>query len=65
MREHIVNPETLRCIMCGRNPWWRDKEPECDYPKNEPPIPKKRCLHERLDMDGCCFTCGEDRRGIG
>lgn len=23
-----------------------------------------RCHHERLDADGTCFSCGEDRRGI-
>lgn len=26
--------------------------------------PKDRCRHERLDMDGICRFCGEDRRGI-
>lgn len=25
---------------------------------------KERCKHDRLDMDGICFRCGADCRGI-
>ncbi len=32
---------------------------EQDWTRIVPP-----CSHERLDEDGICRTCGEDRRGI-
>ena len=27
-------------------------------------IPEPRCAHDRLNMDGICFACGADCRGI-
>jgi hypothetical protein len=32
---------------------------------DEPRTLERICTHERLDEDGICRACGEDRRGIG
>ena len=32
-REHNVNPQTGRCVMCGRNAFQRGWGPDCPYPE--------------------------------
>lgn len=48
-RQHVVNPDTDRCVMCGRNTWNRERVPVCDYDPNKPnPVTNSRTNYDDL-----------------
>jgi hypothetical protein len=52
------------CLGCAMNVFGYLKW-DVDTQRLGEPTPLQRgCAHQRLNMDGVCFACGADRRGI-
>lgn len=61
-----AQPSATRCPVSFPHP----PHDSCDGNPGAPPFgailaePPRKCLHENLDMDGVCRSCGADCRGI-